>query len=162
MRAHRPDNLFPRIAAAPVVLLAAACSLASTAALAEVYRWVDADGRVQFGDRPPADAEAEPLDVGSGKSVSGDLDERRERRERLLDVMQEERAEEARADAENDKQESVRRQNCSTASDKLRRIEEARYIYEPTGDPDNPRVLEDQERAGYTAKARQEVSKWCN
>ena len=31
--------------------------LASTPTLAEIYRWTDAEGRVHFGQRPPAQAE---------------------------------------------------------------------------------------------------------
>lgn len=37
----------------------------ATASSAEMYRWVDENGRVHFGDRPPTDAKAE--------DVSGDL-----------------------------------------------------------------------------------------
>lgn len=44
------------------------------AARAEIYKWVDADGRVQFSDQPPAQAEAEevrlsPINTFRGVSV---------------------------------------------------------------------------------------------
>lgn len=39
-------------------LLATALLAAASAQAAEVYRWVDAEGRVHFGDRPPQEAEA--------------------------------------------------------------------------------------------------------
>ena len=40
------------------VLICLAAALAASTALAQstVYRWVDKDGKVQFGDNPPADA----------------------------------------------------------------------------------------------------------
>jgi hypothetical protein len=42
-----------------------------------------------------------------------------------------------------------------------RKIEEARFIYEPTGDPLNPRILDDTERAAAGERARQDVDEWC-
>lgn len=130
-------------------------------AAAEVYRWVDADGRVQFGDRPPAEVQAEPIDVGDPEPVSGDLDQRRERRERLLDVMEEKRAEDERNKAKRAEQESKRLANCTKAMETARKIEDARFIYEPTDDPYNPRVLDDAERAKAVQRARQDVADWC-
>lgn len=38
--------------------------LAPATLQAQIYRWVDGDGRVHFGDRPPADAGAERLETG--------------------------------------------------------------------------------------------------
>lgn len=128
---------------------------------AGVYRWVDENGRVQFGDRPPAEAQAEQIEVGEQKSVSGDLDQRRERRELLLDVMEEKRVEENRAEAKGAEQESKRRANCAKATETARQIADARFIYEPTDDPYNPRVLDDAERAKAAERARQDVLKWC-
>ena len=130
-------------------------------ASADVYRWVDADGRVHFGDRPPADTQVEQIEVGEGASVSGDLEERGDRRERFLDVMEEEREEDARAAAERGREEDKRRKNCAIASDRLRQIQDARFIFEPTTDPDNPRILDEGERADYLARARKDVARWC-
>ena len=46
----------PRI---PVLLcLAAALAVSAAQAQSTVYRWVDKDGKVQFGDQPPADAKS--------------------------------------------------------------------------------------------------------
>jgi len=158
-QARPPGKLRSPAAGTTLALLAVLCVAAPVSS--EVYRWVDADGRVQYGDQPPAGAGAERVEVGAEKSVSGDLEERRERREKFLDVMEEEREQDARTDAEKSKQETKRRQNCSTATERLRQIEEARYIYERSADPDNPRVLDDPERDAYTKRARQDVAKWC-
>ena len=37
------------------------CCLLAQAASAQVYQWTDANGRVRFGDRPPAHAETQSL-----------------------------------------------------------------------------------------------------
>lgn len=49
-------------ASSPLVLLLAALILPSVLA-AEVYRWVDDQGNVHFGDRPPADRASDPVDI---------------------------------------------------------------------------------------------------
>lgn len=64
----------------------------------EVYQWKDAQGRVHFGDRPPADAEAEALDVphkASPPTPAVDAQERRQRQQRLIKVLEEKRLKKA-------------------------------------------------------------------
>jgi len=39
------------------------CCVLAAGARADVYRWTDAQGRVHFGDRPPAGAASEPVEV---------------------------------------------------------------------------------------------------
>jgi glutaredoxin len=46
-----------------LVVIGAVCSSAAFAS--GVYKWTDADGRVHFGDRPPADAAAEEVKIYS-------------------------------------------------------------------------------------------------
>lgn len=53
-----------------VLLTIALSVLAISASAQALYRWVDADGKVHFGDRPPAEANAESLD-GQLKPVNG-------------------------------------------------------------------------------------------
>ncbi len=47
----------------PWFALLLACVLWMPAAAEPLYRWVDASGRVHFGDRPPATAAARPVQV---------------------------------------------------------------------------------------------------
>ena len=45
----------------PHRLLFLAAALASSLAGAQPYKWVDAQGRTHYGDRPPAEAKARPV-----------------------------------------------------------------------------------------------------
>lgn len=45
----------------PFLLLA--CLLVSTTAPAEIYSWTDANGKLQFGDRPPPTGQAETVEL---------------------------------------------------------------------------------------------------
>jgi len=44
-------------------VLAAAAALLPLAAAAQVYKWVDSQGRTQYGDRPPEATKAQPVKV---------------------------------------------------------------------------------------------------
>lgn len=52
------------------LLILAGTALALNVNAQALYRWVDADGKVHFGDRPPAEAKAESLN-GQLKPVNG-------------------------------------------------------------------------------------------
>lgn len=53
----------PRARFLPIILL-----LVVTATLAQIYKWVDEQGGVHFGDRPPEDADAEDVELPEGPS----------------------------------------------------------------------------------------------
>lgn len=114
------------------VALVGACvaAMASTLRAAEVYRWVDEDGRVHFSDRPRVAGER-PLHVETRAPAPGPDDvRRRERRDRLLEVFAEERrrareqAREARARAQ------ARQKACAEARATLARLERGGVFYE--------------------------------
>jgi len=63
-----------------VLLILCSVSWLSTAQ-GEIYKWVDASGRVQFSDRPPASADAQRVQLGrintyEGVSVGDEADDR--------------------------------------------------------------------------------------
>ncbi len=54
-----------------IAILILLCALALPAT-AQVYRWVDKDGKVHYtGDKPPADVQAEVLPIKSTNSLGG-------------------------------------------------------------------------------------------
>jgi len=56
-----------------ILILIASLALAP-AAIAEVYKWVDSNGKVHYGDTPPANARATPVDMtSSGPSRAGQV-----------------------------------------------------------------------------------------
>ena len=75
-----------------LILSALTISIASTQAFAEVFKWVDDKGKVNFGDRPPLNVNAKKIEikVASGnetKPVKG-LEEKQESLEQAVPVSQ--------------------------------------------------------------------------
>lgn len=146
---------------APGVLLIGSLALAWPAACAgDIYRWVDEHGRVHYGDRAPAN-DAERIEIQSAPADDPELDRRRQRGALLLDVLEEDRvlrADERRAAREAGKDRRVR---CDDARMRLQRAQRASYIYEPTDDPDNPRILGDTDRADLERRLESDVRRYC-
>ena len=126
-------------------------------AAAEVYRWVDEQGKVHFGDRPPATAPAEALDLDVPPAVDGPDRGRMERQRRFLDVTEEERRREAAARREAQAERERRAENCRRARDNLARVRRARYLYQ--GTDGERRVYSEEERAQVSARMEQT---WCD
>ena len=135
----------------PIVLL-----LAHPAVAAEVYRWTDEQGRVHYGERPPAQG-AERLDLPATGSPSTTPDasatERRARQQRLLDAYAYERERKQAAQAEAAAREQELAQECARLQRYWRRLSFSGPIY-IKGDAGERRYLSDQQRAAEIERLR--------
>ncbi len=126
---------------------------------AEVYRWVDDTGRVHYGDRAPANADAdrvEPrVDAPSGAAPAPRVD-----RTRLLEAIEFERNARARAARERREQAAEARARCEKLRDLLAQYERANLIYRE-GAGGQREYLDDEQRAEAMGRLRAEVRKRC-
>jgi len=153
-------------------VLVCAMSLAFAAgAAAQMYRWVDKDGKVRYGDTPPPGVNARALgaptapgapaaapETAAKDAKKGPLtpaEEEKEFRKRQVD------AQKAAAKAEQEQKDAQTRiDNCNRAQAALRTLETGQRVV--TTDAQGERYyLNDEEIARQTAVARQQVSDWC-
>jgi hypothetical protein len=135
---------------------------AGAATAAGVYKWVDAEGRVHFGDRPP-DLGATAVEVPNTPVAPSvpDAAGARDQQERLLRAYAAERQERREREAKSRAEAEQRARNCAQARDRLRQYESAGYLYRL--DPAGERVIvSDAEREQSTAEARAAVAQWCD
>lgn len=130
-------------------------------ASAEVYKWVDADGKVHYGDRrSEAGVDAHELEIAPAPSTDAALHERSVRRRRLLQAFEAERAEREQAAAEEAEQERALAQKCARVARDLVGYERANVVY--TRDESGARVyLNDEQREQASAAARAWFEKHC-
>lgn len=143
------------------ILLALVLSAATTSAAdAQVYRWVDEDGNVHYTDRPPhLDVERLPIET-QPTDLEAVLTERIEDRH-LLDESEKDRAHAAAVEDEIAAHEAERAASCRQARDRVAAIESARRLSRV--DEDGNRVVYDeQQRAQALAEARRQVADWCD
>jgi hypothetical protein len=154
--------------------------LAAAGASAQQYKWVDRNGRVQYGDVPPAGANAVPLRGPSSRApaaVEDKADEKTQdkaegngeaKKGPLTPAQQEaefrkrrEEAEKARLkQAEAAEQLSAKKENCTLAQNQLRTMESGQRISRTDASGERY-FLDDAQIAQEAAKARQAVQQWC-
>ncbi len=145
------------------ILLFITMVLLAAGAAAGVYKWVDEDGHVQFGDRPPLGAEDGGEVKIRNKTITPEPSAQVDRstaRDRLLEQYQREREEKKEAAAKKRKEKSRLKKMCTYARSKLTGYLEHGLLYDVQDDQER-RYLTDKERDAEIAKARMEVKKWC-
>jgi len=134
-------------------------------AQAGVYKWIDDNGKVHYGDNPVAsqpNVEVKIDDAATIPSFGGDDDQmsREEKRERLLQSMQEDRLEkkEQREQQKADKEHN--RQKCNRYRDQMRHYERAGALYKL--DKNGERAyMSDSERTRATRRLQANIRKYC-
>jgi len=126
----------------------------------EIYKWVDDDGTVHYGERPH-NKDAVKLNVIAKPSVGIRDQERFKRQERLLKVFEEERQEKASAAQEKRLEKEKRNQNCLLARRQLFNYQRASMIYKKDK-KGNRVVFAHNERVEAERGAREAVEHWCD
>ena len=127
---------------------------------AVVYKWRDAQGNLHFEDHPPVQG-AEKVIVDDKHREDGAYREQMDKQLKLLRIYQEDRQESEQLKEKKQHDKELHQRNCHLAMKYLDNVRTARYLYEDTKDPRNPRILTDAERTAETARAETDVAHWC-
>jgi len=146
----------------------------AAAASAQLYRWVDKDGKLRYGDTPPPGAKATTLKPPSGPSAppaapASDAAASKDAKKGPLTPAEQEadyRRRQLEAQKARDKDDQARRDadakqaNCARAREALATLESGQRITRTDAQGERA-FLEDEARARETEKARQSVREWC-
>lgn len=135
--------------------------LSPAALAAGVYKWVDEQGKVHYGDRPGNSNASKIAVPASPPPTDKSLSERNAKRDKLLQAMEEERKLKEEDSRKAKLKADERKQQCIEAQDKLRRYQESQYIYRPAEGGERIIYSED-ERKRATDDAQKAVQEWCN
>ena len=127
---------------------------------AGVYKWVDENGQVHYGERPPATNQAKRMTLEGAPPPDPEAAERRERRELEDKTWKEERAKRKEEQARAREDAELRKRNCATARDNLNRYTIGGRIYR-TDENGERYYVDDEERASQRQKAQAQVDEWC-
>jgi len=147
-----------------IILFSMAAALA-TAAAAQQYKWVDKDGRTQYGDVPPAGVTATPLRGSSAPApaagAKGGAPLSPAEQEAAFRKRQQDGQKEAEKSALLEREAAAKKENCARAQAYLRSLESGGRI--STTDSQGERVyLEDSQIASETVKARKALQENCS
>jgi len=125
-----------------------------------VYKWVDENGKVHYGDRP-GNAGSTQMEVkDSAPAPNPAAEEHREKTQKLLDQYADERTEKQEQQAKRKEEEAQRKESCAKAKKQLEQYQTASYLYEKD-EKGERRVLSKEERAEAEANAQKAVDHWC-
>ena len=137
--------------------------VSNTAIAGKLYKWVDENGKVHYGDSPQVSQPTVEMNVeetAPEPSFSEDLLSREEKRERLLQSMEEDRLEKQEKRNNQKAENEKNRQKCNRYRDRMRHYERANALYKL--DKDGSRVyMSDGDRASATKSLRAKINKYC-
>ena len=147
-----------------LLVLLAGVALAGLA-LAQQYKWVDQNGRTQYGDNPPPGVKATPLRAPAGPAsaapaagAKGPLTAAQkdaEFRKRQEDAAKaRDKQDSAAADAD------AKKQNCAQAQEAMRTLEIGRV--RRTDSKGEYYFLDDAQIEQEKARTRKAISDWCS
>lgn len=153
-----------------IVLLVAALAFGA-AAHAQQFKWVDKNGRVQYGDVPPPGVKATPLKgpaaapsrpaAAATKDAAAKGAEKALTPEEAFRKRQEDQRKAAEKAAAAEQEKVAKKQNCDRAQAQLRDLESGMRIAR-SNEKGERIFLDDAQRARETEDARKSVAEWCN
>ena len=145
----------------PLIVLLAALAFTGAAA-AQQYKWVDADGRIRYGDAPPPGVKATPLRPPpvAPQPPAAASKEKTLTPEAAFQKRQREREEELEKAAKERAAADAKRQNCEQAQLSLRQLQSGQRIA-TTNAAGERAFLDDGQRVRDTERAQKAVSEWC-
>lgn len=130
---------------------------------AGVYKWVDENGKVHYGDQPVASQPSVEMNVDDSSpapSSGGDVLSRAEKRERLLQSMEEDRLEKKEQREKQKAQREKNKRKCNRYRDRMRHYQRASALYNL--DQQGNRVyISEAERARATRNLQANINKYC-
>lgn len=140
------------------ILVLACIFAASPFALAQLYKWVDKDGRVSYSDQPPSAQESKQMNLSTGQPVAPQRSAVEAEKE--LSARRGEAQEKAKV-AENIEQKAkVDAENCLRAKTYLRTVTDGGRI--SSTDATGERIiLDDKQIADERVKAQRAVDENC-
>jgi len=140
----------------PLLLISTSISIQA----ADVYKWVDEQGRIHYGDKPADDSalsvEVEP----ETPTVDPEEEKRRRKRDKLLEQFADERREQAEEAQRLAAEKAERQRECERTRKQLWQYEHSPYLYDTNADGER-RILDDAERAAEEDKLRRFLKKNC-
>ncbi len=140
-------------------ILVLACALAaSTAALGQLYKWVDKDGKVTYSDQPPPAQQSKQLNLNTG--VASPPTRSAIERDKEIEKGRVEAREKAKVASEKERKSEIDQQNCRAARAYLKTVESGVRV-STMDDKGEQVILDDEQIAAERVKAQKAVDEAC-
>ena len=127
---------------------------------AALYKWVDADGNVNYSQKPPPGDIAADVIKPPPKVKTDEAIDKLDGQEKYLEGLQEERQKQAEKQQLEDGNEAIRKSNCELGKDKLTRLTDTPRVQKVDKDGNVSR-LNEEERQAKIKEAQALIDKDC-
>ncbi len=137
--------------------------ISNTSYSADIYKWIDKDGTVHFGDKPDHQHNSATLYTvpkNNSANVSYTNKERALKQKKLLDSFEAQRRIKKQQQSKKREQAKVRQYNCKVSKDKLIRYQKSSRIYS-RNELGEKMFLSDEQRLKEIKLMKQQTEKWC-
>lgn len=147
------------------LLIAFAIMLATATVFAQVYRWVDKDGKVNYTDTPPpkdTKGEAKKVELKPSSATSDGVD-RFKATQKNLSEIDKRRTEAAKAAEKASEARSINEQNAEACKDARRNLAEydSGRPLTTTDDAGERKVMSDEDRAASVRRMQAIIAQTC-
>lgn len=128
---------------------------------ADMYRWVDSQGRVQYSDQPPADVKAEKVTPNPSSGAQGQAgpksyqEQDQEFRKRRVEEQ-----EAAKKQADADREAKVKQRNCAESKSQLSSLQSGGR-FTRANDKGEREFLDEKGIEAAIVEAKKAVEEWC-
>ena len=146
-----------------ILLVSAIYAIGSCNALAEIYRWVDSNGKVHFSDKPQGDQTSaiKPTGSSSTSKTEDSYRQQLQQQQRLLDAYSEKRAHEQRQKAAASRKQQEKQAKIDAACKGYARyLEMGGSIYRK-GEDGKRIYLKESEIEAFHARKKAEYDQHC-
>ena len=126
-----------------------------------VYKWVDAQGNIHYGDRPQGNA-TQTLRVVPAPPVDTASQQRLEALKKQDKNNTSKKEAEAKAERAPESNKEVAKRNCSVAKQNLAQLENSGLFLIEKDKDGTDRLMPPEERSKNTEAARKDIERWCN
>lgn len=146
------------------IALMLTAAMAGGAHASEIYKWVDEDGNVHYGDRPTGEPGVERMAIASRPTNRENVDSgvaARLEREAQREESREAAAAEKQRDEELQAEAAERAEKCTTYRDRLQKFLTSRRLYRE--DDNGERVyLDEGQMQSAREKVQEQVEEYCS
>ena len=129
----------------------------------DIYKWTDADGNIQYGDRPTGDATEERMEIASRATNPVKVQARAESRYATKEPAKAAGTAEPQGPSEDElkAQAAERKQKCDTYKARLQKFVQSRRLYKQDENGERVYLDEDQAQAARE-RVENQVQEYCH
>jgi len=129
-------------------------------AVAEVYKWVDEEGRTHYGEKPPVD-DASRIEIEESPQIEDSLNQQSIEQQKLLQIYEEERKLKKEEKLKADQEKAERTKQCQILAGDLSDLQQGGMVFYDLDEKGERKFLSETEVSEQIKKLQADYDKYC-